>query len=572
MSLFTRALAAIRGNPLNNPAVPLSSGAPWLTDLFGGGPTAAGVAVNEMTAMQLATVYTCVNGIASDISSLTLKTYEDTPTGRRPAIDADLYQLLAVQPNPEMTPATFFSTWVGCAVLTGNGYAEIQRDGSKAVALWPRNPRHVRPRRAKASERLASGGTAQAGDLVYEVNDAGESRLVAAANMLHLPGLSMDGWIGLSPIQAARQTIGTAIAAEKFGAGFFGRGSRPSGLLTGPMDERDPVKRQQAKDSWEAANSGENQGRTAVMPGGWTWTKIGISPSEAQFLETQQYTRTQIAALFRYPAHMAGDSGRLSNGNHESIALEYVKFTLRPWLVRIQQEIHRKLVPTIGRSAGRFSVAFDLSELERADFAAQMTAFATGKQWSFLTTNDIRMALGKNPVPGGDVLYVPLNMVPLGSDGMPVQVDVDDAAGDAQGDGNDGNQEAEPAGNGGQNQRMLLARMARAYERLFRDAHGRLVRRSKRDLDAVTQIFGPVLDTIAAEAERQARSTFRLPAEADLGTEKVLRDCRKAIEKRSADWTAATAEADALAELHRTVRAITLGIFREAGTSVAIAA
>jgi HK97 family phage portal protein len=513
-SRFSAVAAAFRGNPLDNPATPLNAAAAWMFDLFTGGTTAAGVSVNEHTAMRLDTVYSCVNVLGSDISSLQLKVFEqDGKGGKAPAISSKLYYLLTVEPNPEMTAPTFFATWTGSAILTGNGYAEIQWDESNSpIALWPRHPDRVRPRRATAGERLTNNLAAAAGDLVYEVTDTGQTRIVAAEDMLHLTGLSRDGWIGISPIKAAAQTIGTAIQAEKFIGGFFGRGSRPSGILTGPVDDRDPAKRQQARESWEKANGGDSQGRTAVLPNGWSWTAIGISPQEAQFLETLGFTRTQICGIFRVPPHMIGDTSRLSNGNHESIALEYATFTLRPWMVRIEAEIQRKLMPSFGRKANKLSVAYDIYPIIRGDFASQMNGFATGKQWTFYTTNEIRAKLGENPVEGGDVFYVPLNMVPIGKDGLPVQADVQDASG-----GGEGGQEPTPQGNGGQNQRMLLERIGQAYGGLFRNAHGRLMKRSKRDADAVAHIFGPVLEAIAFEAQRQARAIFRVDKDADLG-------------------------------------------------------
>ena len=368
-------------------------------DLFGGGPSSAGVAVNDTTAMQLATVYSCVNILASDVSSLPLKVYERSDKGKRPAVDSDLYWLLAVEPNPEMTAPVFWGALMGCAALSGNGYAEIQREGKKPVALWPRHPHFVKPMRAKGEEPLTAGGKAGAGDLVYQVTVNSTQTYVSSKDMIHLSGLSLDGWIGLSPIQAAKQTIGTAIAAERFGAGFFGRGSRPSGLLTPTENLKagDP-RLDAARKSWENANSGDNQGRTAVMPAGWTWTAIGISPGEAQFLETQQYSRAQIAALYRIAPHMVGDTSRLSNGNHESQSQEYVTFTLRPWLVKIEADIERKLMPRVGRSAGKYTVRFDTEELTRGDFASRMTGFATGKQWGFYNTNEIKEKLGENPI------------------------------------------------------------------------------------------------------------------------------------------------------------------------------
>ncbi len=570
MSLRSR-IAAFRGNPLENPAVPLGSAA-WMYDLFGGSPTSAGVQVNEHTALQCESVYACVNVLASDMASLPLKVYQQTDKGKKPAVDHDLYYLLTVEPNPEMTAPAFLSTWIGCAVLNNNGYAEIQREAAKPVALWPRHPRHVKMKRATAGETLANGKQAKLNDLIYELTDTGTPRLIAAADMLHLTGLSMDGWMGLSPIHSGKQTIGTAMAAMKFIGGFFGRGSRPSGLLVPneAIKAGDP-RLDQARKSWEAANSGDNQGRTAVMPYGWTWTAVGISPEQMQFLQIGQFTRSQIAGLFRVPPHMIGDTSRLSNGNHESVALEYVTFTLRPWLTRIEAEVQRKLMPRLGRTAGTLTVSFDYTELVKGDLASRINSYAVGKQWGFYNTNEIKEKLGENPIgPEGDIYYVPLNMVPMGQEPQETNGgggnEPDGGNGPDAGDGT-GNG-AQPAGNGGRNQMRLLERMGEAYGALFRDACGRLQTRSKRDADAVNQVLGPVLDAIAAEATRQARSMFRVADTADLGQEKILRDCRAAILKRSADWK--PEEYDA--ELQRTVRAITLGIFREAGSQMAIAA
>jgi hypothetical protein len=258
---------------------------------------------------------------------------------------------------------------------------------------------------------------------------------------------------------------------------------------------------------------------------------------------------------------MAGDISRLSNSNHESQALEYVTFTLRPILVRLEQEFERKLVPSKGRTAGKYTVRFDISELIRGDYASIIAAVAMGKQWGIYTTNKALEKLGENPIgPVGDVLYMPLNMVPVGPDGHPAP-DPDIAGTDGAAN------EPAPKGNGGQNQRMLLDRMQLAYGALFRDALGRLAARSKRDGDSVAQICGPVLETMAAEAIRQAITVFRLETNnADLGHEKILRDYRGSLAKRAAEWKKELDETEASAELARAVRAITIGIFREGGS------
>ena len=563
MSIRTRiasAMTELRGNPLENPATPLSNPAAWLRDWITGGSNDSGVVVNEVTAMQLATVFTCVFVLSRDIATLPLIVYKREGKKRTPAFGTPYYNLITKRPNPEMTAPVFWGAWYACAILTGNGYAEIQwGPDNTPVALWLINPRTVRPRRID-------------NDLIYEVTGPTGIRELKPENVLHLRGLTLDGWLGLSPINAAKDTIGTAIAAKRYGAGFFGRNARPSGLLTGPeLKPGSPAKLDEARDSWRKSTTGENAGGTAVLPNGWNWTKIGITPEEAQFLQTQGYTRTEIGALFGLPAHKLGDTSRLSNSNHESSAREYLTFTLRPWLVNGEAEVEHKLLPRIGRNANGYEVEHDDSQMIRGDFETQMQGLATGRQWGAVTANEFREQLKLDPVgPEGDILLVPLNMV--AADSVPTGSDASrtEGAGSA-GDG--GNEPADdntvPKGNGGRNQRMLLQRMETAYGPLLTDACARLARRARRDADAVTQIFGPITEVIAAEARRQAGQTFQIADDADLGQDKILRDYRKAVEKRSADWTAIAASEG---EPARAIRAIVLPIFREAGGHVALAA
>lgn len=544
----------LRGNPLDNPQVPISQAA-FMMD-WGGTGTDAGVTVNEKTSMQLATVFTCVNVLQQDFSSLPVMVYEETDRGRTPAKNTPLYRLVAIEPNPEMGARTFYGMVIATMSLNGNAYAHIQRDQGRPVALWPLHPSLVKPKRVDNK-------------LVYEVAVNGMVEVVQSADMLHFMNLTLDGMIGLSPITAAARTIGTAIAVEKFGARWFGRGSRPSGVLQrvaqavsgqGTMQKEPVEKTDRFRESWERAYGGDNQGGTAVLPPGWEWKPIGVSPNEAQFLETQQLGRTIIAAIFRLQPHQAGDTSRLSNSNHESASLEYVKYTHRPLAAIIDGEMNRKLVPRTGAKANAYTIERDFTDLERGDFDSQMTGISVGRQWGLLTANEGRQIRGMNPVgPEGDILMVPLNMVPADKiDEIADQMakPADPAAPD---------NEPEPAGNGGRNQRMLLQRMAQAFGPLFRDAAGRLAARDKRDAAAVQQIFGAVLTAIADEAGRQARDLHRLAADCDLGTERVVRDALKAIEKRAVDG-------DVVDELDRTVRTITLQIFREAGAQLAVAA
>jgi HK97 family phage portal protein len=397
--------------------------------------------------------------------------YELTDNGRKENQNHDLAYLLGVAPNPEMTAFTFWESLVGGLALTGNCYAEIQRDkGGRPVALWPLHPQKTEPKRTP----LLPNGTG--GDLVYETSDGldgkesnGQTRTIASADILHVPLFCFDGLKGISPVQLARQGIGLARAAEKQGARFFGNGSKPGGILTTDSEFDDP-EMASIKSSWERTNGGDKQGGTAFLPGKWTYTPVGLSNKDSQFLEIRQYQRTEIAAIFRVPPHLIGDTSKLSNANAEQQALTFVTDTLRPYLSRLESEIARKLLSTAGRNSGRFVVEFDVSERLRGDIESQAAGFTAGKQWGWFSTNDIRAKLGENPIgPEGDTYWCPVNMQdsrrlldtesiqdqPLLSDAKPDEDTTPDT-------------DAAPT----PDERSALSRYTSAYLTIYRDAFG----------------------------------------------------------------------------------------------------
>jgi HK97 family phage portal protein len=526
------------GNPLDNPSVSLASPAIWAW-INQGNPSASGELVNEVSALQVTTVYACVRTIAESIASLPLKLYERLPKGRQEAADAPLYDLLAYEPNPEMTAFSFVETLSGCLALTGNCFAQIVRNGAgQPSALYPLHPLKTTP------VRLPDGS------LAYKTSDGetlGSARVLSSDDVLHVPLFCFDGLKGLSPIQQARETIGLSRAAEKFGARFFGNGSRPSGVLSSESD-MDEQQQESVRESWAAANAGVNQNRTAVLPGKWTYQQIGLSPEDSQFLATRQFQRTDIAALFRVPSHMVGDTSRLSNSNHEQQSLQFVTDTLRPYLCRFEQEIIRKLLPDTGRNSGRYFVQFDVRERLRGDFATTMQGFATGKQWGWYTTNMILEDLGENPVgPEGDVLWAPVNMT------------------NAK---NLVNPSAPPTPD--QSERAILSQYAPAFISLFRDAVGRATARTQRSIDSLSAIFTPLLVSISAVFIDAARAQFSLTDTWNPATDKLIREHLKSIEKRAAGWTADKADEITGLELQKAVRALHINIYRDAGAAVAL--
>ena len=413
-------------------------GSEAIATLVNGGRTDSGIRVSEMTALQVGTVFACVNVISDGVSSLPLHVYQRAKIAGRAsktlAVESPLYKIVHTEPNPEMSSAVFFKVAMVHALLWGNSYSEIERDQrGQIVAIWPRNPARTRPIRL-LKPLMFEGDLLPAGTMMYETSDqlmdsssyvvdqnpemmnVGLRRLVLADNMIHVPGLSLDGRLGQSTVWLARQAFGLALATEKYGAKFFGNGARPSGILTLPnkLEDKqvDTVRR-----SWAEAHGGENQFKVAVLEQGVQYTKIQATPEEGQMLETRKYEREEICAIFGVPAHMVAAGDKSGKSNVEQSSIEFVLYCLHPWLNRIEQEMERKLFADKGRSAGKFFAKFDTRKLMYPDAAARAGFYAAGKQWGFLNTNIILELEDMNPVEDkevGEKFWMPINMQDAG--------------------------------------------------------------------------------------------------------------------------------------------------------------
>ena len=237
----------------------------------------------------------------------------------------------------------------------------------------------------------------------------GTYRLIAAKDVLHFPLFSMDGVKGVGPISSARESFATARAMEKYGARFFANNAQPPSLLIRNGSSPDPKVQTEIRESWRAAHAGENQHSQGFLFGDWKVETIGLNPEDTQFIAATNYTRADIAAMFRVAPQMVGSLERLSNNNYTQQQLSFVTDTLRPIIIRIEQEIQRKLLS--GKGAKDLFVTFDVTERTRGDFEAQIRTLALGRQWGIMTGNECRAELGMNPVgPEGDILIVPVNI------------------------------------------------------------------------------------------------------------------------------------------------------------------
>lgn len=381
-----------------------------LLEAFGSISTASGVAVTPESAMRLSAVSACVRLISESIGSLPLHVYRRKGDRRREkAKDLALYRLLHDEPNRMMTSCIFRETLSANVLCHGNAYAYIERDNAaEPLQLLPL---------ASPSVRVIKEATS--GELAYVITLDGKTFRVNQANIIHVPGLSFDGISGMSPIKYGAQSIGLAIATERFGAAFFGNGSMPSGTLELP-GSASPEQQRNLLASWNAAYGGLNNAqKTAVLVGGAKFSPISVNPDEAQFIETRKMQVSEIARWFRVPPHMIGDLDRATFSNIEHQGLDFVTHTLRPWLVRFEQEFNRKLFPT--SSSGQPSdlyCEFNVDGLLRGDIKARGEYYVRGRQWGWLSANDIRTQENLEPIEGegGDVYLTPLNMIDTNKD------------------------------------------------------------------------------------------------------------------------------------------------------------
>ena len=381
--------------------------------LFGG--TTSGKAVNERTAMQTTAVFACVRILAEAVAGLPLHVYRYREDGGKERIPQHpLYNLLHNEPNPEMTSFVLRETLMSHLLLWGNAYAQILRNGrGQPVALYPLLPSKMDLSRSPSGELLytyyldadENGKKPQGGYITLRRDQ-----------VLHIPGLGFDGLVGYSPIAMAKNAIGMALATEEYGASFFANGANPGGVLEHPGVIKDI---QRVKDSWNSAYQGSrNAQRVAVLEEGMKFQAIGIPPEQAQFLETRKFQINEIARIFRVPPHMVGDLDKSSFSNIEQQSLEFVKYTLDPWVIRWEQSLCQSLLLPSEKSA--IFIRFNLDGLLRGDYASRMNGYATGRQNGWMSANDIRELENLNRIPkedGGDLYLINGNMLPLSQAG-----------------------------------------------------------------------------------------------------------------------------------------------------------
>lgn len=367
-----------------------------LSRALGGGPARSGMAVGPDSAMQSATVYSCVRVISEDVGSIPLHLYRRLPNGgRERATDHPLYSILNLEPNAWQTAAEWREMLQGHVELRGNAYAKITRYGAGAFReVRELVPLH--PARMQVSQ-----------DDRWRVTYKYEGKEIPASDILHIHGLSSDGVRGVAPVTLLRESIGLEMAAERHGALQFGNGARPGGVLEHPQTMSEEAAKRLKKQVMEAS-SGDNQHKLVLLEEGMKWHQVGLSNEDSQFIETRKLSRSVIAGAFRIPPHLIGDLERATFTNIEHQGIEYVTRTLMGRLVRWQQRLNKALLNPVERR--EFYFEFDPNALLRGDVKARFDAYNQGIQSGWLSRNEVREMENRNPADGLDDYLVPLNM------------------------------------------------------------------------------------------------------------------------------------------------------------------
>jgi len=384
---------------IENPELPLTSTA--LVDFLDGAKSLAGTTVNEKTSMGMPAVWRAVTLNAGTAASLPLHAFKGGDETRQPLMSGQAADLLA-EPHPDLTPFELWEIVYGHLQLWGNAYLRKLRNRfGQVVELWPIHPSQVRVGRDSMSALK-----------IYQVtNELGQLEPHTDQTILHIPGFGYDGVCGVSPIRAARQGLGLALAAEEYGARLFGSGSLASGILQ--TEQR--LTQEQAdslKIRWEGKVQGLANAHTAVvLDAGAKFQQLTIPPEDAQFIESRRFQISEIGRLFGVPAFLMGETEKSTSWGTglEQQATGWVTFDLRRWLVRVEQRLTQMLRPS--KVYARYSV----EGLLRGDSAARAAWYKAMWEIGVFSTDDIRALEERSPVEGGDVRYRPLNMGVLGA-------------------------------------------------------------------------------------------------------------------------------------------------------------
>lgn len=358
--------------------------------------------VTATAAMKYTAVFACLRVLAETFASVPIVLYRKKEDGEREVRnDLGIADILRSQPNDEMSPFNFKEQIMMSLNLGGNSVSErlIDRSGS-LVGLYPYQWQMVTIDRDEETKKLK-----------YKIGSSPRTiaKTLNRSQVFHVPGLSLDGVIGLSPISYAASAIRLGKSYEDFGVNLYRNGAFPSGAFSyeGALSDTGFAR---LKDDLDKNYTGMlNTGKPMLLEQNGKFTPFIINPIDAQLIENKRFQIEDIARIYRMPLHLIQDLSRSTNNNIEHQSLEFVMYTMLPWFKRIEENINMQLLTPAERRVG-FYVEFKIDGLLRGDVKSRSEAYALGRQWGWLSVNDIRKLENMPAIPNGDIYLEPLNM------------------------------------------------------------------------------------------------------------------------------------------------------------------
>lgn len=376
---------------LENPQSSLSDPAEWLVHLVGGGETASKVHVNARSVMSYPPVYAGVKRISDDMAQMPLSIHRETAIGSEKATDLPVYGVFHNSPNIKMTSHVWRATVQTDVFLWGDGFTYVVRNrlGTPVALRWL-------PAAQTWAEEIDN-------DFFFVTLINGKHHVLRPEDVIHIPGFFFDGLMG-SSLMLQKEAIGVGMAAQKFGATFFGNGASLGGILKHPRTLGTDG-RAKLKEQWDKLKGSGYQG-TAVLEEDMEYQRIGIPPEEAQFLETRKFSVSDVARILNIPPHMIGDLEKATFSNIAEQSTEYLRYTISPWVDKWEQELNRKIFPKDNKHYFKFNTG----ALNRLTQKERYESYEIGIRAGFMLRSEPRELEDWNRVDGLDQPLIPLNM------------------------------------------------------------------------------------------------------------------------------------------------------------------
>lgn len=362
-----------------------------LMAIGGYGTSKSGITVTPATAMRCSAVFACIKVISETVSQLPIVLYRKKGTSKEKAVDHPLYSLIGLKPNGFNNSMQFREMLTAHYNLRGNSFAFINRVGNGRIyELLPLHPDMVFVNRDPWTW-----------EVTYTISQKkGINGIYGPKYVLHLMGMTLDGYRGLTPLSYARETIGLSLATEKFGGQLFGNGAKPGGILTYPGKFKTADESRNVGLAFDEATNGENAQGTIVLEDGTTWARMSLTSEDSQFLETRQFQVPEIARFWRMPLHKIQDMSASTNNNIEQQALEFLTDCMMPHFVRWEMALNTQLL-TVDEQKEYF-FKFDVDDILRADMKSRFEAYASAVTSRIFNPNECREKEDMNPYPGGE--------------------------------------------------------------------------------------------------------------------------------------------------------------------------